>query len=122
MLKTRTKTKLGAKAIRQVAKNPDLLRLAPPATKVTWKVAKPLAKRRARKRAKRIGQTAQVIATTVATYAPYVTRAAETLAPPKRKRAAPKIGAAALGTGAALGAAAALYFQGGRRHRNKLRG
>ncbi len=121
MLKTRTKTRVGAKAVRQVAKNPDALRLASRATRVGSKVAKPIAKRRARKRARRLGEAAHGIATTVATYAPYVARAGASLAPPKRKRRDPRLGAALLGTGAALGAAA-VYFQGGRRQRRKLRG
>ncbi|HWF73788.1 MAG TPA: hypothetical protein VG186_10620 [Solirubrobacteraceae bacterium] len=123
MLKTKTKTKLGAKAVKQVAKNPSLLRIAPPATRITWKFAKPIAKRRARRRAQRIGETVVGIVSTVETVAPYVARAGASLAPPpKRKRVAPKVGAAVLGTGAAAGAAAAVYFQGGRGQRRKLQG
>jgi hypothetical protein len=114
ILKTSTKTKLRAKAVKQAAKNPRLL-------KYVVKFVKPVAKRRARKRAERVGEAARSIATTVATYAPYVAQASASLAPPpKRKRFAPRLGAAVLGTGAVLGAAAA-YFLGPADARKKFR-
>jgi hypothetical protein len=93
--------------------------------KTTWALAKPFAKRRARKRVERVGDTAREIAISVTTYAPGVARLIAALTPQKkRKRLAPRLAAgAALGTGAAVGAAA-LYFletESGRERRKRLR-
>jgi hypothetical protein len=124
MLTARTKTKVGAKLVKQVAKHPRALRVVPPAAGAGWKLAKPLAKRRARRRAERMGDTAREIATTMASYAPYVARATALLAPPKRRRVAPRLGVGALlVTGAVLGAAAVYLIapKGGREHRRQLR-
>lgn len=124
MLRASTKTKLGARALRRVAKNPGLLQLAPPAAKAGGKLAKPFVKRRARRRVARVGEAAREIAVTVATYAPQVARAAEYLAPPSRKKriARPAAGVV-LGTGAVLGAAAVYFLEprGGREHRMRVR-
>jgi hypothetical protein len=49
-MRTATKAALGTKAVKTLTKNPGMLKMAPPATKVGWRLAKPLAKRRARKR------------------------------------------------------------------------
>lgn len=124
MVSTSTKTKLGAKGVKVLAKNPRLLRMAPPVAGAGWKLAKPIAKRRARKRAQRFGETAREIAVTVATYAPELARATGVVTPPKRKRLAPHVGArVSIGTGAVLGAAAVYFLEPGhgREHRRRLR-
>jgi hypothetical protein len=124
MFTASTKTKVGAKALTRVARNPGVLRVAPPTARLGSKVAKPLAKRRAHKRAERVGEAARGIATTTAAYAPSLVRVIDALAPPKRKRLAPRVGAGVvLGTGAVLGAAAVYLLApgGGREHRRQLR-
>jgi hypothetical protein len=124
MLRTSTKTKLGAKAVKQVAGKPGLLRIVPPAAGFGWKVAKPLAKRRARKRAEHVGEAVRAAAVTVSTYTPKVVRTVESLtAPPKRRPVSPALVGVPLGAGVLVGGAAVYLLepQVGREHRRQLR-
>ncbi len=103
---------LGLKTGKAAAKHPGIMRaVAPPVARGSFKVAKPLIKRRARQQAasvgdalRALGDAAKVLGETLVTYGPPALYELGLIEPPKQKRSAPRI---ALGV---LIGATAVYF------------
>ncbi len=117
-LSTRTKGRLGFKAVRAMARHPKATRrtvqvAGPPALKV----AKPIARRKVRQRVQRAGDTARVIGETLAVYGPQAAQELGLVEPPKEKRTAPRVAA-----GVVIGAGAVYFLEPehGREHREKV--
>lgn len=124
VLSTTTKGQLGWKAAKTAAQNPGVTRFAakvgaksaPPIAKLSFKVGKPVAKRKARHRLEQIGETlaeigeaifaiGEVVGATMAAYGPLAAQQLGWAEPPKEKRTAPRVAA-----GAVIGAGAVYFF------------
>jgi len=109
-LSTTTKATVGVKAAQGLAKRPAL-------AKLTFRVSKPLLKRRARQSAEQLADTARTLATIVAIYGPLVGQELGLVEAPKPRRTAPCIAA-----GSVIGASAVYFLepQYGRERREQL--
>ncbi len=121
VLSRSTKTKLGLKGAKVLARNPAILRTgtraAAPAGRLGFRLAKPVAKRRARQRGADLSQAAQTAAAYLITYAPQVAQQLGLVEPPRRRRTGPLLVA-----GVVVGASAVYFLEpaNGKAHREQV--
>lgn len=128
VLSTTTKGKIGLTAGKTTARNPRWIaraaEAARPAGKISFKVGKPVAKRRVRQRVgqlsdavEQLNDAARTVGETLAIKAPQAAYELGLAEPPKPKRTAPRVAA-----GVVIGASAMYFLEPGhgREHREKV--
>jgi hypothetical protein len=120
-LSTTTKSKVGLKGAKAVAKRPRLLtastRAVKPAAKIGLNASKPVVKRRMRQRGEQVLEATRTLGEVLTVYGPQAAYELGLAEPPKPKRTAPRVAA-----GMVIGAGA-MYFlepEQGRKHRQKV--